>query len=70
MADPFPEETNVEERAIEGYIDKIDTIALLLLGGVKPEALKEWYDISDDEIEQAQEKIAKLGIQKEVRTVE
>jgi hypothetical protein len=42
------------------YVGKIATISLLLLGGVKPEAIKEWYSITDREIAQARRKIKLL----------
>lgn len=45
------------------YVSKTDTIALLLLGGIKPSALKEWYGIVDSEIERAQKKIEALKLQ-------
>ena len=47
------------------YIGKIDTIALLLLGNVKPENLKTWYpEITDADIAKARKKIEKLALQK------
>jgi len=60
MADPNPSEIAPEERAVEGYIGKVETLALLLLGGVKPESLKAWYDVSEEDIRKARE-IAKLA---------
>ena len=48
----------------ERYVGKVDTIALLLLGNVKPENLKAWYpEISDADIVKARKKIKKLGLQ-------
>ena len=45
------------------YVGKIDTIALLLLGNVKPENLKAWYpEVSDSDIVKARKKIEKLGL--------
>ena len=60
MADPNPNEIAPEERAIEGYVGKVETLALLLLGGVEPESLKTWYDVSDEDLAKAREKISKL----------
>jgi|GEM_PF-5128157 len=46
------------------YVGKIDTIALLLLGGVDPKKLQGWYPgISDADVAKAQKKIEKLGLQ-------
>ena len=45
------------------YVGKIDTVALLLLGGVQPDSLKEWYGITDGEIAQAQGKIRRLNLE-------
>jgi len=44
------------------YIDKETTITLLLLGGVKPQVLKEEYGIEDREISRAKERIEKLRL--------
>ena len=60
MADPKPSEIAPEERAMEGYVGKVETVALLLLGGVEPESLKTWYDVSEEDLTKAREKIAKL----------
>jgi len=60
MADPSPSQIAPEERAIEGYVGKAETLALLLLGGVKPESLKAWYDVSEEDLAKAHEKIRKL----------
>ena len=60
MADPNPSEMAPEERAVEGYVGKVETLALLLLGGVLPENLKAWYDISEEDLAKAREKISKL----------
>jgi hypothetical protein len=45
-------------------VDKASTICALLLGGVKPEALKELYPITDSEIPRDKKEIELL---KEVR---
>jgi len=46
------------------YVGKIDTIALLLLGGIDPKTLQEWYpDITSKEIARAQRKIERLKLQ-------
>ena len=43
------------------YVGKIDTIALLLLGGIDPKKLRAWYpDMTDEEIAKAQRKIERL----------
>jgi len=48
----------------ERYVGRVDTIALLLIGGVDPKKLQEWYpDMSDEEIAKARKKIEKLGLQ-------
>ena len=49
------------------YVDKVSTIALLLLGGLQPEDLKEWYGVTDAEIAQAKQKIERLKLQEEVK---
>ena len=61
MADQNPSEIAPEERAVEGYIGKVETLALLLLGGVEPESLKTWYDVSEKDLAKAREKIIKIG---------
>jgi hypothetical protein len=48
----------------ERPVNKTSTICILLLGGVKPEALKELYPITNNEIAQARRRIEIL---KEVR---
>ena len=49
------------------YVGKVDTIALLILGGVDPRKLQEWYpDMTNEEIEKAQKKIKALDL-KEVK---
>jgi len=46
------------------YVGKVDTIALLLLGGVDPKKLQEWYpDMTKEEIDQARKKIERLKLQ-------
>lgn len=42
------------------YVGKIDTVALLLLGGIEATNLKEWYAVTDSEITQARKKIEAL----------
>jgi len=50
------------------YVGKADMIALLILGGVDPRKLQDWYpDMTNEEIEKAQEKVKKLGLQPERR---
>jgi hypothetical protein len=48
----------------ERPVNKTSKICILLLGAVKPEALKEWYPITDSEIARARRRIELL---KEVR---
>jgi hypothetical protein len=48
----------------ERPVNKTSKICILLLGGVKPEALKELYPITNNEIAQARRRIEIL---KEVR---
>jgi len=60
MADPNPSQIAPEERAIEGYVGKVETLVLLLLGGVEPESLKAWYGVSDEDLAKARDKISKL----------
>ena len=62
LADPTPSEMAPEDQAVSriGYIGKVETLALLLLGGVKPESLKAWYDVSEEDLAKAREKISKL----------
>jgi hypothetical protein len=48
------------EKISDPYVNKTSTICILLLGGVKPEALKEWYPITDREIAQARRRIELL----------
>jgi len=46
------------------YVGRVDTIALLLLGGVTPKTLQEWYpDMTTEEITQAQKKIERLKLE-------
>jgi phage terminase Nu1 subunit (DNA packaging protein) len=46
------------------YIGKVNTIALLLLGGVTPKTLQKWYpDMTDSEITKAQRKIERLKLE-------
>lgn len=37
----------------EGYVDKIQTFAIMLLSGMTPEDLKKRYNAMDEEIQQA-----------------
>lgn len=37
----------------EGYVDKIQSFAIMLLSGVTPETIKKHYDATDEEIRQA-----------------
>ena len=62
MVEANPDELSAEDRAISrvGYVGKVETLALLLLGGVKPENLKIWYDVCEEDLAKAREKIRKL----------
>jgi len=62
LADPTPSEMAPEDQAVSriGYVGKVETLALLLLGGVEPESLKAWYDVSEEDLAKAHEKIRKL----------
>jgi hypothetical protein len=41
------------------YVGKVDTIALLLLGGINPETLQEWYpDMTKEESPAHKEKLS------------
>jgi len=51
-------------RIANRYVGKVDTIALLLLGGIDPKTLQSWYpDMTNEEIAQAQRKIERLKLQ-------
>ena len=61
------EEKIMSEKIRSKYVDKVSTVALLLLGGLRPDDLKEWYGLTDDEIAQAKRKIEGLKLQEEVK---